>query len=172
MASDPKGPPGLTRPKTPPSSPSNSSNSKPQQIFSPAPSQPPSSWFNLLASPSLPLIPLLPSVPTAFVESNPSIQPHAVHMQTMSQSRPQFPEYPRSNLVSNDAFVSNIATDRSLPLAVDPTDPWTRAHARVCAHANDKCAACSISLVCCSCLFFCFFFFSNRNVELISVHST
>ncbi|KAF8675173.1 hypothetical protein AX14_005179 [Amanita brunnescens Koide BX004] len=149
MALDPKGPPGLTRPKT--SSSSIPSDSKPQQIFSPAPSQPLSSWFHLLSSPSLPPVPLLPPVPTAFVENSPNTQPRAAHMRIMSQSRPRLPEYLQSNLVSNDTIISNIATDENLPLTMDPADPWTRAHVRVCTHASDKCAACSISLVCCSC---------------------
>ena len=149
MALDPKGPPGPIRPKSSPS-PSHS-NSKSQQIFSPAPSQPRSNWFQLLSSPSLPPIPLLSSAPAASVEGNPSTHPHVAHVQTMSHSRPDFPEYSASNFINNDTVISNIATGESSTLAINLADPWTRAHLRVCAHAHDNCAACSIALICCSC---------------------
>ena len=77
MASDPTGPPGLTRPKTTSSSSlisplPSAPGSKPPHIFSPAPSQPRSSWFQLLSSPSPPPAPLLASPPVAFTEINPS----------------------------------------------------------------------------------------------------
>ena len=35
--------------------------------------------------------------------------------------------------------------------APDPLDPWHIAHARVCAHASQPCAGCSVSFICCSC---------------------
>ena len=149
MAPDPKGPPGPTRPKS--SLSSTPSDSKPQQIFSPAPSQPRSSWFQLLSSPPLPPAPFLAPVPAALVEGSPSTQPHVTHMQSTDKFRPELPVYPLSNLINNDSIISNIATDENSPPTLNSADPWTRAHVRVCAHASDKCSACSISLTCCSC---------------------
>ena len=55
------------------------------------------------------------------------------------------------NLVNNEAIICNLATTESQTLTVNLADPWTRAHMRMCAHANDECAACSIALICCSC---------------------
>ena len=149
MAPDPKGPPGLIRPKSS-LSPSHS-DSKSQQIFSPVPSQPRSNWFQLLSSPSLPPAPLLTSAPTAFMEGNLSTQPHVAHVQTMSHPRSDLPEYSASSFINNDTVISNIATGQSSAPVADLADPWTRAHLRACAHANEKCAACSIALICCSC---------------------
>ena len=151
MAPDPKGPPGLTRPKSSLSLSPSQSAPKSQQVFSPIPSQPRSSWFQLLTSPSLPPASLLTSTSTGFVENKLSTHPHVAHVQTMSHPRPDFPEHSASNFINNDTVISNIATGESSALAINLTDPWTRAHLRVCAHANDKCAACSIALICCSC---------------------
>ncbi|KAF8667172.1 hypothetical protein AX14_006394 [Amanita brunnescens Koide BX004] len=50
-------------------------------------------------------------------------------------------------LVDNTA-ISDLAGIFPPP---SPMDPWHRAHARNCAHAVVACAACSISLICCSC---------------------
>ena len=50
-------------------------------------------------------------------------------------------------LVDNTA-ISDLAGTFPAPSF---TDPWHRAHARNCAHATAACAACSISLICCSC---------------------
>ena len=54
----------------------------------------------------------------------------------------------RGDLVDNTTL-TNIASASAPMTSCD--DPWTRAHMRVCAHASDHCAACSIALVCCSC---------------------
>jgi hypothetical protein len=48
----------------------------------------------------------------------------------------------------DNALITNLADAFPAPLL---TDPWHRAHARNCAHAIADCAACSISLTCCSC---------------------
>ena len=156
MASDPTGPPGPTRPKTSHSS----SGSKPPHVFSPAPSRPHTSWFQLLASPSPSPLSFATPAPVAVLESS-YPQPHAALVQTTYQSTccspsafigniTQTANVPGS-LINNDTIISNIATNESQPLMVNLADPWTRAHVRMCAHANDKCAACSISLICCSC---------------------
>ena len=129
--------------------PPPSSLSQPPHIFSPAPSQPHSSWFQLLASLSPSPVPFIVPVASAHVE-NPT-KPHAATMQTHSATAAQPAEFLLSNLIDNEALISDISTSISPIAMVNPSDPWTRAHARVCAHANDKCPACSISIVCCSC---------------------
>ena len=143
MASDPSGPPGPTRPKTPRvlSSPS----SKPAHIFSPAPSLPRNSWFQLLASPAPVTASFLP--PAAAVISDTAVsQPHDNLMHTTGFDTC----CARDISTSNNAEVTNLAT---LGSTAHPhaNDPWTRAHMRVCAHASEECPACSIAVVCCSC---------------------
>ncbi|KAF8675289.1 hypothetical protein AX14_005152, partial [Amanita brunnescens Koide BX004] len=152
MAATASSPPGLPRPhkkKLPPSPLPLSQG--PPPIFSPAPSQPRTDWFQLLGSPSPLPAPLMSTAPAAYVE--PSTQPHTVLSQVTAATHAQ----PKSQLLSssklfdNASIVSNIATVPSSATKITASDPWARAHMRVCAHAHDECAACSISLTCCSC---------------------
>ncbi|KAF8656282.1 hypothetical protein AX14_008073 [Amanita brunnescens Koide BX004] len=83
--------------------------------------------------------------PAAIVTASPSPAPH----HAMAVSHPV--TVPDSNLVDNHPLVTNISPDTHPSDGTLSKDPWTRAHARVCAHANQECTACSISLVCCSC---------------------
>ncbi|KAF8694407.1 hypothetical protein AX14_002052 [Amanita brunnescens Koide BX004] len=140
MALPSSGPPGLPRPKSSPAS----SSLLPQppspftgHIFSPAPSKPSSNRFQMLFSPNPSPIPFLPPT-SAFT---PAIM-----------QQPSVAMLPADRLPSdllNNTIVNNIASSQ-VPCA-SPTDPWTHAHLRACAHASDDCAACSIALVCCSC---------------------
>ena len=137
-------PPGLARPKSsPPPQP---------KIFSPTPSPAHKSWFSLLASPCPSPVSFAPP-PLAFTSSTtatapqtsvtPQVQPHAYNAATMQPSG-RLP----NNLMDNTAL-TNIASATIPPISHE--DPWTHAHVRVCAHASDHCAACSITLICCSC---------------------
>jgi hypothetical protein len=137
------GPPGLKRPKSSssllPPAPSSSAH-----IFSPAPSKPSTGWFNLLASPVLPLTPQLPPPAVAAVTTSPAPYHTAVAAQPVVLLQ--------SSLVDNHLLLTNISSDDSNLVRTDSIkDPWARAHIRVCVHAKDECAACSISLICCSC---------------------
>ena len=137
------GPPGPKRPKSSSGSPSHSPSS-PAHIFSPAPSKPSTSWFSLLASPAPSPIPQLP--PTAVNAAMPLPAPHHVVVTAQPTTSLQ------SNLIDNTNLVTNISSSAHSVAKVDVTkDPWARAHTRVCAHANQNCSACSISLTCCSC---------------------
>ena len=132
------GPPGLPRPKVPPSgSPPPSSQPR---IFSPSPSRPPASWFQLLPSSSPGPIPF--ALPPAASADLLPIQPHAGLAPTsFGATVPLLPTMSNVN-------ITTLATNPGLPAA---NDPWTRAHVRVCTHASEPCTACSISLICCSC---------------------
>ena len=147
------GPPGLKKPK--PLSPSPPPSHPPAHIFSPAPSKPSSSWFNLLASPSPSPIPLLPSAVTAVSQ----VAPQSLTPLPISQQFAVAVPY-TGRLVSAFKDNSEVIKDISVTLATvtDPNtnDPWTHAHLRVCAHASERCAACSIALMCCSCRALCF----------------
>ena len=108
-------------------------------ILSPAPQRASTaSWASSLAAglfpAGFPVLPVPPQVPRG-------IQPlsEAVHPAGCLLNTPQ----PISN---NDAII-NLAV---FP-APSPSDPWHLAHARVCAHANQACAACSVAFICCSC---------------------
>ncbi|KAF8723941.1 hypothetical protein AX14_008984 [Amanita brunnescens Koide BX004] len=142
MVLSPSGPPGPKRPisSTDPSIPTSSSQ---PHIFSPAPSKPSTSWSRLLISPALPPTPHLP--PTAFsaaaLPATPCLNNAALALQSVGC-------LPTSTLSANPAL-TNIST--TLAPVTNPSDPWTRAHMHICAHAADACAACSIALVCCSC---------------------
>ncbi|KAF8664351.1 hypothetical protein AX14_006740 [Amanita brunnescens Koide BX004] len=50
-----------------------------------------------------------------------------------------------------DLYNNNQITDLGAGPTPDVSDPWHRAHARVCAHAATPCAACSVALFCCTC---------------------
>ena len=135
------GPPGLSRPKNPHShvpSPSPSHS----HILSPIPTQPRTSWFQLLSSSPAPAPFPLPA--TAVTESF-SVQPH-VNLAANSK-------HSLSTHFDNNDVITNLSSsaEGNLHPGLNPADPWTRAHIRVCAHAKDTCAACSISLTCCSC---------------------
>ncbi|KAF8668565.1 hypothetical protein AX14_006129 [Amanita brunnescens Koide BX004] len=145
MAPKTVGPPGLTRPKST-SSPSSPPSSGPPQIFSPAPSQPHSSWFKLLSSPAPSPVPFVPSAAVPPPTEYPSSLPHVSLMQTVPQST--------AIIRNNDLITDLTSSGPTLPLSTN--DPWTRAHTRVCTHASDECAACSISVVCCSCRALCY----------------
>ena len=137
------GPPGPKRPKSSSDSPTHPS-SAPSHIFSPSPSKPPANWFNLLASPVPSPAPQMP--PTAVTAAVPPtasrLDAVAVHSTVQLQS----------NLVDGHSLVTNISSDNNCLAKPDyVNDPWSRAHTRACAHANDACAACSISIICCSC---------------------
>ena len=85
------------------------------------------------------------AVPLA--SENPRVRPHFSDAQQPSVAMPTADRLP-SEFLDNTSMI-NIASSL-VPLA-SPADPWTRAHLRVCAHASDNCAACSIALVCCLC---------------------
>jgi hypothetical protein len=91
------------------------------------------------------------TAPAAHVET--LAQSHAVLSQVTAATHAQPNDYLLSNpkLVDNASIVSNIATVPTSVTKITASDPWARAHMRVCAHARDECAACSISLTCCSC---------------------
>ena len=136
------GPPGPNRPKSssncPPLPPSSSSLPS-VTILSPTPSKPLTGWFSLLASPAP--SPVLQMPPTA---TSAAVLPAHCLAATLTQP----PVTSRSNLTDNHSIVTDISSAPRVGLA---EDPWARAHARVCAHASQECAACSISLTCCSC---------------------
>lgn len=143
MVSDPSGPPGLTRSKTSHSQPSSVSRSP--HIFSPTPSLPRNNWFQLLASPTPSTPPLAP--PAVAVTSNlADPQPHASLVCTTGLDTCYTPRAP----IVNNVNITNLAT-LGPTASLSSNDPWTCAHARVCAHALEDCAACSIAIVCCSC---------------------
>ena len=130
-------PPGPSRPKS--SSSVSPPKSSPTHIFSPAPTQPRTSWFQLIA-PSPSPIPLLPPAVAASLTPLP-VQPHANKAPPMSSSLKSY--------INNDNLIVNLSNN-STPTA-STADLWTRAHLRVCAHASANCSACSIALTCCSC---------------------
>ena len=146
MAPNPSGPPGLPRPKK--SSPLPDSD--PPNIFSPAPSKPRTSWFQLLSSPSPSPVPFVtPAIAVSSTEKA-CPKPHVALVQDVHQDAG-----PNASIVTkNNELIINLATTASaapLSTGLATSDPWTRAHVRVCAHATEECAACSIALVCCSC---------------------
>ena len=160
MASSSGPPHGLSRPKTPksPKQPDDSSKplSPPLSLFasaapsiaSPAPQRAVSiPWASSLASG---LFPISFETPHA---SKPPQGSLAFDEAMRSAERLPQPFQASSGNEATVAFTDNILiTDLAgtLPAPL-PTDPWHRAHARNCAHATAACAACSISLTCCSC---------------------
>ena len=137
------GPPGLPGPKRP-LSPSSNPPKAPSRsdILSPVPMQPHTNWFQLLALSPGPIPFTLPT--TAFTEPAED-RPHA---ELASNTR----QLPCAHIDNSDVIV-NLASvaENNLCLGTNSADPWTCAHMRACAHARDTCAACSISLTCCSC---------------------
>ncbi|KAF8646351.1 hypothetical protein AX14_009085, partial [Amanita brunnescens Koide BX004] len=128
----PVGPPGPPRPKLP-SSGTPLPSSQPH-IFSPSPSLPSTSWFQLLSSSSPGPIPF--ALPPAASADLVPVQPHVALAPTSFGVT-----VPRSPTEAN----LNITTLATNPVSLSASDPWTRAH------ASESCAACSIALVCCSC---------------------
>ena len=140
-------PPGLSRPKsaTPsippvPSLPLPTSPPFPRrEILSPLPQRASTaSWASSLAAglfpTSFPVFPVPPQVPQGTQPLSEAVHP--------AGCLPNTP-HPISN---NDAIV-NLAV---FPTP-SPSDPWHLAHTRICAHANQACAACSVAFICCSC---------------------
>ena len=136
-------PPGLPRPKTsaslnPPlgsSLPFSTRSSPP--IASPNPQHATAaSWASSLSAglfpPAPEVFPNTPKVPQGLLPSGKAAQPTG---------------YLCNPLIDNKLVTNLAGTSLSPP----PMDPWHRAHARICAHANAACPACSISLICCSC---------------------
>ena len=102
------------------------------------------SWFSLTASRAPSPIPQLP--PAAIDAAMPLPAPRHVAAIALPTTSLQ------SNLIDNIDLVTNISSLAYSVAKVDATkDPWAHAHTRVCAHANQECSACSISLTCCSC---------------------
>ena len=139
MASFSGPPPGLSRPKTSEKTPLPSpvTSSLPLPV-SPVPRRPhSSSWASSLAAGLFPPAFELPP-PTQMPQG---IQPlgAAVHP---AGCLPQ----PHQALFNNEAL-----TNLAIFPAPNPSDPWHIAHARVCAHAIQACAACSVAFICCSC---------------------
>ncbi|KAF8637789.1 hypothetical protein AX14_010265 [Amanita brunnescens Koide BX004] len=130
-------PPGLTRPKTSPP-PSNSSSTNPPapsypNVASPVPRRATSvPWASSLVAglfpATFPMFPAPPQVPHGLLPSDAAVQP-AGHLHNNNQ-------------------ITDLGTGLPTP---DVSDPWHRAHARVCAHAATPCAACSVALFCCTC---------------------
>ena len=134
------GPPGLPRPKKslspPPSAPFH------PDVLSPMPTQPHTSWFQLLSSSPGPVAFTLPTAVSAVVTQD---QPHAGLASGTRHS-------PCTHIDNGDLIINlSSSTKNNLHLGTSSADPWTCAHMHICAHANDACAACSISLTCCSC---------------------
>ncbi|KAF8697073.1 hypothetical protein AX14_001474 [Amanita brunnescens Koide BX004] len=140
-------PPGLARPKSAtPSNPSVSSHlpsTSPlpfrRGIMSPVPQRASTtSWASSLAAglfpANFPVFPTPPQVPRGTQPSDEAVHPAGCL------------PYPPQPTCNNDAIV-NLAV---FPTP-SPSDPWHLAHARVCAHANQACAACSVAFICCSC---------------------
>ena len=136
-------PPGLTRPKPlekTPSPPLSSFPLSPQfalPIASPIPRRAASAaWGSSLVAGLFPSAFDFPEPPPQVPQG---IQPLGGAVQTAG-GLCQPP-------LSNNAAITDLATFT----APSPSDPWHIAHARVCAHATQACAACSIAFVCCSC---------------------
>ncbi|KAF8689742.1 hypothetical protein AX14_003190 [Amanita brunnescens Koide BX004] len=77
----------------------------------------------------LPLFPPPPQVPHGLLPSNAAVQPAV-------------------RLYNNNDQITDLSAGLRVPTL---SDPWHRAHARVCAHASAPCAACSVALFCCTC---------------------
>ena len=142
MASFSGPPPGLSRPKTSknplqPPLPSPTSSLLPP-IASPSPRRPHSaSWASSLAAGLF---------PQSFELQPPTQVPQAVlPLSEAAHSAGCLPQ-PHQALSNNEA-ITNLAVFPD----PDPSDLWHIAHAHVCAHATQACAACSVAFVCCSC---------------------
>ncbi|KAF8660749.1 hypothetical protein AX14_007333 [Amanita brunnescens Koide BX004] len=139
MASFSGPPPGLTRPKS-------SDKSPPFPLSPPLPSHPApplvspiprraasAAWGSSLVGGLFPpTFDLPPKVPHG-------IQPSGEAVQTTD------------GLYQRPLSDNTAITDLAVFPAPSPSDPWHIAHARVCAHATQTCAACSVAFVCCSC---------------------
>ena len=131
-------PPGLTRPKTSPPPPPNTSLANPPvpshpDVASPIPRRATSvPWASSLVAGLFPatfpafLVP--PQVPHGLLPSDAAVQP-AVDL-------------------CNNNRITDLGAGLPIPAV---SDPWHRAHVRVCAHATTPCTACSVALFCCTC---------------------
>ena len=155
MASLSGPPPGLTRPKssrdTPKTPPSPLSMSFPAlpPIATPAPHRPQSaSWASSLAAglfpPNFELPPLAQTPRGIQPQVLPQV-PHGIH--PLNEAVHPTDRLLQPTQLSDNTVLVNLAV---FP-APAPSDPWHLAHSRACAHANQACAACSASLICCSC---------------------
>ncbi|KAF8643270.1 hypothetical protein AX14_009584 [Amanita brunnescens Koide BX004] len=137
-------PPGLSRPK----SASNSNNPPPiplspslplRDILSPVPQKATTaSWASSLSAglfpSSFPAFQTAPQVPQGILPSVEAVHPAGC----LPHGRQSL--HDNANLVNLAVFP-----------APSPSDPWHIAHMRVCAHATQPCAGCSVAFVCCSC---------------------
>ncbi|KAF8700498.1 hypothetical protein AX14_000771 [Amanita brunnescens Koide BX004] len=130
-------PPGLTRPKTSPPPPNTSSATPPApscpNVASPVPRRATSiPWASSLAAglfpATFPMFSAPPQVPHGLLPSNAAVQPVVD--------------------LHNNNYITDLGAGVPTP---NVSDPWHRAHARVCAHAATPCAACSVALFCCTC---------------------
>ena len=130
-------PPGLSRPKTSPPPPHtsffNPPLSTPPFVASPIPQRAAStSWASSLAGglfpATFPSFPPPPQVPHGLLPSNAAAQ--------------------SAGRLHNNSQITDLGSGLPAPAS---SDPWHRAHMRVCAHAIDPCAACSVALFCCIC---------------------
>ena len=133
-------PPGLSRPKTSPPPPPHTNFPNPNPPLSAHPivaSLMPqraatASWASSLAAglfpATFPSFPVPPQVPHGLLPSNAAAQP--------------------AGCLHNNGQITDLGTGLPAPA---PSDPWHRAHTRVCAHAIIPCAACSVVLFCCTC---------------------
>ena len=111
-------------------------------------------WFQALAplspSPVSFNAPAVAVVPPEVIQTTPHVTlVHTAHVASNT---------PSSSVIRNNEFITDLASTSvaaSLTSGRIADDPWTRAHVRICAHALDSCAACSISLICCSCRALC-----------------
>ncbi|KAF8649931.1 hypothetical protein AX14_008646 [Amanita brunnescens Koide BX004] len=153
MASSSGPPPGLSRPETSKKSPkplhpssSSSLHSLPgvlPSLASPTPQRAAStSWASSLAAGLLPA--------NLFSHITQPVSEAVQSAEGLRQPQPLpflFGSEVPMKLINNTA-INDLAGTFPAPSS---TDPWHRAHARNCAHATAACAACSISLTCCSC---------------------
>ena len=130
-------PPGLSRPKTSPPPPHTSLSNPPPSphpvVVSPIPRRATAApWASSLAAglfpATYPLFPAPPQVPHGLLPTDAAVQ-SAVGLY-------------------NNSGITDLGTGLPAPTS---SDPWHRAHARVCAHAVTPCAACSVALFCCTC---------------------
>ncbi|KAF8666181.1 hypothetical protein AX14_006532 [Amanita brunnescens Koide BX004] len=130
-------PPGLPRPKTSPPPPhTNFCNPllpSHHVVASPVPQRASTaSWASSLAAGLFPAnftsFPVPPQVPHELLPSNAAVQP--------------------AGCLRDNGQITDLGTGLPAPAL---TDPWHRAHTRVCAHATIPCAACSVALFCCTC---------------------
>ncbi|KAF8702624.1 hypothetical protein AX14_014399 [Amanita brunnescens Koide BX004] len=132
-------PPGLPRPKTSPPPPSHSAShfSPDLTMASPVPHRPTTaSWASSLAAglfpATFPVFPVPPQVPHGLLPSD--IVPHEL--------LPSNAAVQTAVALHNNSQITDLGTGLPTPSS---SDPWH------CTHAFVPCAACSVSLFCCTC---------------------